>query len=151
MNFNSVNTTMCVQCSLKMSNIKFALTINPIIYVAHITSFWNSVQVQTEHGVKKVTYIVDGKPITVTKSNIRSHLQFHDESGISSLPNQELFETFQRMGYEGSLRSKIFEKSLVSSQWRFLIHTFQQCLSQKRTGLSEIGSTLASAIVCLII
>ena len=110
---------------LQRSNIAFALTVNPTIYKEHIKQFWNTAQVQTELGVRKINATVDGRQINITESTIRTHLHFQDEAGISWLPNQTLFETFQRMGYEGNLRSTTFQKALVSKQWRFIIHVFQ--------------------------
>ena len=101
---------------LQRSNIRFALTVNPTIYISHIKQFWSIAQVPTELGVTKINATVDGRQVSISESTIRTHIQFNDEAGITSLPNQTLFEIFQRMGYEGNLRSTTFEKSLVSSQ-----------------------------------
>ena len=53
------------------------------------------------------------------------------------------------MGYGGSLDKFTFYKGLFSPQWKFLIHTIQQCISQKPTRWNEFSSTISTAIVCL--
>ncbi|GJZ76537.1 hypothetical protein Tco_0641209 [Tanacetum coccineum] len=53
------------------------------------------------------------------------------------------------MGYEKLSQKLTFYKAFFSTQWKFLIHTFLQCLSAKTTAWNEFSSTMASAIVCL--
>ena len=53
------------------------------------------------------------------------------------------------MGYEGKLNIFTFYKGLFSPQWKFLIHTVQECLSRKRTSWNEFSSIVVTAIVCL--
>nr|GEX53808.1 ribonuclease H-like domain, reverse transcriptase, RNA-dependent DNA polymerase [Tanacetum cinerariifolium] len=36
-----------------------------------------------------------------------------------------------------------------SHQWKYLIHTIMQCMSQKSTGFNEFSSKIATALVCL--
>ena len=93
--------------------------------------------------------MVHGKPITVTDSTIRTHLHLDDAQGISSIPTDTLFGVLKNMGYEGSLSKFTFYKGLFSPQWKFLIHTIQQCISQKRTGWNEFSCTIATVVVCL--
>nr|GEY73533.1 putative ribonuclease H-like domain-containing protein [Tanacetum cinerariifolium] len=42
-----------------------------------------------------------------------------------------------------------FYKAFFSSQWKFLIHTFLQSLSAKRTSWNEFSSAMAFAVICL--
>nr|GFA94280.1 hypothetical protein [Tanacetum cinerariifolium] len=47
----------------------------------------------------KILATVDGKPMTIFESSIRSNLKLNDEEGISNLPDAELFENLALMGY----------------------------------------------------
>nr|GFB81833.1 hypothetical protein [Tanacetum cinerariifolium] len=47
----------------------------------------------------KILVTVDGKLRTVFESSIRRNLKLNDEAGFSSLPDAELFENLQLMGY----------------------------------------------------
>nr|GEV35003.1 hypothetical protein [Tanacetum cinerariifolium] len=64
----------------------------------------------------------------------RRNLKLNDEADISSLPDAELFENLQLMGYNILPNQKFtFQKGQFSHQWKYLIHTIMQCLSPKRT------------------
>nr|GEU44245.1 putative reverse transcriptase, RNA-dependent DNA polymerase [Tanacetum cinerariifolium] len=52
----------------------------------------------TEEGTK-ILATVNGKLRTVSESSIRRNLKLNDEAGIGSLPDMELFENLQLMGY----------------------------------------------------
>ena len=131
------------------SHIHFALTVNPPIYSSHLRQFWASAKIETVDKVQQITATVNEKSITITESTIRADLHLDDAEGISFLPSEEIFENLRLMGYEGSLEKQTFYKTLVSPQWRFLIHTILQCLSQKRTGWNEFSSTIATCVICL--
>ena len=93
--------------------------------------------------------VVHGKTIIISDALIRTHLQLGDESGIFSLSSETLFGGLYNMGYEGQLNKFTFFKAFFPPQWKFLIHTIQECLSQKRTAWNEFSSSIATAIVCL--
>nr|GEW56034.1 hypothetical protein [Tanacetum cinerariifolium] len=95
---------------------------------------------------------VDFHPIVdfVEASPLRRNLKLHDEEGISSLPDVELFENLTLMRYNVSPNQKFtFQKGQFSYQWKYLIHTIMQCLSPKSTGFNEFSSNIATALVCL--
>nr|GEV84486.1 hypothetical protein [Tanacetum cinerariifolium] len=103
----------------------------------------------TEEGTKIIA-TVDGKLKTVFESSIRRNLKLNDEAGISSLPDTELFENLQLMGYNILPNQKFtIQKGQFSHQWKYLIHTIMQCLSPKSTGFNEFSSNIATALVCL--
>nr|GEV46709.1 hypothetical protein [Tanacetum cinerariifolium] len=78
------------------------------------------------------------------------NLKLNDEAGISSLPDAELFENLQLMGYNILPNQKFtFQKGQFSHQWKYLIHTIMQCLSLKSIGFNEFSSNIATALVCL--
>ncbi|GJR96414.1 putative ribonuclease H-like domain-containing protein [Tanacetum coccineum] len=134
---------------LNASCIHYALTVNPTVYVSHITQFWTSAQVKKVNRVTELQALVDGKPIVVSEAFIRRLLKFNDEGGIDCLPNATIFEEIGRMRYEKMSQKLTFYKAFFSPQWKFLIHTFLQCLSAKTTAWIEFSSIAASAIICL--
>nr|GEW24217.1 synaptobrevin, longin-like domain protein [Tanacetum cinerariifolium] len=131
-------------------HLRYALTINPTIYVSHIQQFWSTARIETTDEGTKILATVDGKPRTISESSIRRNLKLKDEARISSLPNAELFENLTLMGYNILPNQKFsFQKGQFSHQWKYLIHTIMQCLSPKNTGFNEFNSNIATALVCL--
>nr|GEW76980.1 putative reverse transcriptase domain-containing protein [Tanacetum cinerariifolium] len=107
-------------------------------------------RIKTTKERTKILAIVDGKLRTVSESSIRRNLKLNDEAGISSLPDAELFENLQQMGYNILPNQKFtFQKGQFSHQWKYLIHTIMQCMSPKSTGFNEFSSNIATALVCL--
>nr|GEX15328.1 DNA helicase [Tanacetum cinerariifolium] len=84
---------------VEASHIRYALTINPNVYVSHIRQFWSTTRIETTDERTKILATVDGKPRTISKSSIRRNLKLNDEAGISSLPDAELFENLALIGY----------------------------------------------------
>nr|GEU83365.1 putative ribonuclease H-like domain-containing protein [Tanacetum cinerariifolium] len=83
---------------VEASHIRYALTINPTVYVSYIRQFWSTARIETTNAKTKILATVDGKPITIFESSIRRNLKLHDEAGISSLPDAELFENLTLKG-----------------------------------------------------
>ncbi|GJT21652.1 hypothetical protein Tco_0891589 [Tanacetum coccineum] len=129
--------------------IRYALTINPTIYISCIEQFWSTIVAKTINGEEQLHALVDGKKIIITESSIRRDLQLADEEGVDCLPNSTIFEQLTLMGYEKISQKLTFYKPFFSPQWKFLIHTILQCLSPKTTAWNEFSSTMASAIICL--
>ncbi|GKE31183.1 hypothetical protein Tco_1450505 [Tanacetum coccineum] len=129
--------------------IKYALTVNPIIYIACIEQFWTTAKVQTINGEVQIQALVYKKKVIITATSIRRDLQLADENGIECLPNVTIFAELKRMGYENLRQKLTFYKAFFSRQWKFLIHTIPQCLSAKTTAWNEFSSTMASTIICL--
>nr|GEV75041.1 xylulose kinase-1 [Tanacetum cinerariifolium]GEV77086.1 xylulose kinase-1 [Tanacetum cinerariifolium] len=82
---------------IKASHIRYALTINPTVYVSHIRQFWSTVRIKSMNEGTKILATVDGKPMTISESSIRRNLKLNDEEWISSLPDTELFENLALM------------------------------------------------------
>nr|GEW51902.1 hypothetical protein [Tanacetum cinerariifolium] len=135
---------------IKASHIRYALTINPTVYVSHIRQFWSTARIKTTNEETKILAIVDGKPRTISESSLRRHLKLNDAEGISSLPDTELFENLSLIGYNILLNQRFtFQKGQFSHQWKFLIHTIMQCLNLKSIGFNEFSSNIATVVVCL--
>nr|GEU98214.1 hypothetical protein [Tanacetum cinerariifolium] len=131
------------------SSIKYALTVNPNIYVSCIKQFWTTVAVKKVNDVMRFQALVDKKKVVVTEATIREVLCLDDAEGVECLPNEEIFAELTRMGYEKPSTKLMFYKAFFSSQWKFLIHTILQCMSAKRTSWNEFSSSMASAVICL--
>nr|GEX11301.1 putative reverse transcriptase domain-containing protein [Tanacetum cinerariifolium] len=76
-------------------------------------------------------------------------LHLDDAEGVDCLPNEDIFTTLARMGYEKPSTKLTFYKAFFSSQWKFLIHMILQSTSAKRTSWNEFSSAMASAVICL--
>nr|GEZ15427.1 putative ribonuclease H-like domain-containing protein [Tanacetum cinerariifolium] len=93
--------------------------------------------------------LVDKKKVVVIEAAIRDALHLDDAEGIDCLPNEEIFTTLARMGYEKPSTKLTFYKAFFSSQWKFLIHTILESMSAKRTSWNEFSSAMVSAVICL--
>nr|GEU85656.1 hypothetical protein [Tanacetum cinerariifolium] len=102
---------------VEASHLRYALTINPTVYVSHIRQFWSTARIETTNEETKILATVDGNPRTISESSIRRNLKLNDEEGISSLPDAELFENLALMGYNILPNQKFtFQKGQLSHQ-----------------------------------
>nr|GFC77947.1 hypothetical protein [Tanacetum cinerariifolium] len=102
---------------VEASHIRYALTINPTVYVSHIRQFWSSARIKTTDEGTKILTTVDGKLGTISESLIKRNLKLNDEEGISTLPDAELFENLALMGYNIFPNHKFtFQKGQFSHQ-----------------------------------
>nr|GEU50223.1 xylulose kinase-1 [Tanacetum cinerariifolium] len=134
---------------LNGSHIKYALTVNPTIYVSCIKQFWSTVVIKQSNDVTRLQALVDKKKVMITEAAIRDVLRLDDAKGVNCLPNEEIFAELARMVYVKPSTKLTFYKAFFSSQWKFLIHTILQSMSAKRTSWNEFSSAIASANICL--
>ncbi|GKE46103.1 hypothetical protein Tco_1477361 [Tanacetum coccineum] len=85
---------------LNVNPIRYALTINPTIYISCIEQFWSTVKDKTINAEVQLHALADGKKIIITESTVRRDLQLKDAEGIDCLPNSTIFEQLTLMGYE---------------------------------------------------
>ncbi|GJX78200.1 putative ribonuclease H-like domain-containing protein [Tanacetum coccineum] len=134
---------------LRGSNLRYALTSNPTIYDSLVKQFWQTATAKTlADGTLELHATIDTIVYTITEASIRNKLQLADASGITMLPNNEIFEGMGHMGYptDGSFT---FWKSFFTPQWRFLVHHILHCISSKSGGWDQFGSNIATALICL--
>ncbi|GJS45011.1 hypothetical protein Tco_0595132 [Tanacetum coccineum] len=134
---------------LRGSNLRYALTNNPTIHDSLVKQFWQTATATTlADGTLELKATIDTIEYTITEASIRSKLQLADASGITMLPNNEIFEGMGHMGYptDGSFT---FWKSFFTPQWRFLVHHILHCMSSKSGGWDQFGSNIATALICL--
>nr|GEW70504.1 hypothetical protein [Tanacetum cinerariifolium] len=134
---------------LNAHTIKYALVVNPTIYVSCIKQFWATATVKKVNDVVQLRTLIDGKKVVVSEAIIRRDLHLDDADRVKCLPNEDIFEELARMGYEKPPPKLTFYKAFFSTQWKFLIHTLVQCLSAKRTAWNEFSYSMASAVIYL--
>ncbi|GJV96388.1 hypothetical protein Tco_1547965 [Tanacetum coccineum] len=96
--------------------IRYALTINPTIYISCIEQFWSTIKVKTINGEAQLHALVDGKKIIITESSVRRDLQLVDKEGVDCLPNSTIFKQPALMGYEKISQKLTFYKPFFSPQ-----------------------------------
>nr|GEV60142.1 xylulose kinase-1 [Tanacetum cinerariifolium] len=64
---------------LNGSSIKYALTVNPKIYVSCIKQFWTTVAVKKVNDVIRLQALVDKKKVVVTEATIREAVDMHEK------------------------------------------------------------------------
>ncbi|GJR26893.1 hypothetical protein Tco_1103125 [Tanacetum coccineum] len=134
---------------LRGSNLRYALSTNPTIYDSLVKQFWQTATANTiADGTLELHATIDTTEYTITEASIRDKLHLEDASGITMLPNNEIFEGMGQMGYptDGSFT---FWKSFFTPQWRFLVHHLLHCISSKSGGWDQFGSNIATALICL--
>ncbi|GKE00361.1 hypothetical protein Tco_1388344 [Tanacetum coccineum] len=134
---------------LRRSKLRYALTHNPPIYDSLVKQFWQTATVKTlADGTQQINATIDSVEYTITEESVRRQLQLADDSGITMLQNEEIFEGLQNIGYltDGTFT---FWKSHFTPQWRFLIHHILHCISSKSGGWDQFGSNIATALICL--
>nr|GEY00613.1 hypothetical protein [Tanacetum cinerariifolium] len=99
---------------LNASSIKYALTVNPNIYVSVIKQFWSFVAVKKVNDVPRIQALVDKKKVIITEATIRDVLRLDDVESIECLPNEEIFTELARMGDEKPFTKLIFYKVFFS-------------------------------------
>ncbi|GJS23292.1 hypothetical protein Tco_0451924 [Tanacetum coccineum] len=102
---------------LNGSQIRYALTKSPTIYVSLIEKFWQTTTVRTvNNGEQEITATVDGKEFTITEASVRRHLQLADVDGISVFPTTEICDQLLLMGYVLTDDKLTLQKGKFSSQ-----------------------------------
>nr|GEV83999.1 putative ribonuclease H-like domain-containing protein [Tanacetum cinerariifolium] len=103
---------------LDYGSIKYALTVNPNIYVSFIKQFWTTVAVKQVNDVTRLQALVDKKKVVILEATIQEALRLDDEEGVDCLSNEEIFAELARMGYEKPSTKITFYKAFFSSQWK---------------------------------
>nr|GEX80056.1 hypothetical protein [Tanacetum cinerariifolium] len=83
---------------LNAKPIRYALTVNPIVYASCVKQFWTTTKVKKVNGQEQIQALVDKQKIIITKESIRCDLKFDDAEGTACLPNDTIFAELARMG-----------------------------------------------------
>ncbi|GKC23538.1 hypothetical protein Tco_1025688 [Tanacetum coccineum] len=92
---------------LNANPIKYALTVNPIIYCSCVKQFWDTVKAKTVNGEVQLQALVDKKNVIIIESTIRRDLQLEDANGVNCLPNAAIFEELTLMGMVKNVDSMV--------------------------------------------
>ncbi|GJW99995.1 hypothetical protein Tco_0183909 [Tanacetum coccineum] len=85
---------------LRGSNLRYALTANPPIYDSLVKQFWQSaITTSNADGSLEISATIDTIRYTISEASIRDSLQLDDATGITMLPNADLFEGMGQIGY----------------------------------------------------
>ncbi|GJY30063.1 hypothetical protein Tco_0405830 [Tanacetum coccineum] len=83
---------------VRHNSIKYALTVNPIVYESCIKQFWTTAEAKIVNGEHQIQALVDKKKVIITEKSVRSDLMLEDADGTECLPNDEIFEQLTLMG-----------------------------------------------------
>nr|GEU80647.1 hypothetical protein [Tanacetum cinerariifolium] len=103
--------------------IKYALVVNPTIYVSCIKQFQATTTVKKVNDDVQLRALIDSKKVVISEAIIRRDLHLDGANGVECLPNEEIFKELARMGYEKPPLKLTFYKAFFSAQWKFLIHS----------------------------
>ncbi|GKC35683.1 reverse transcriptase domain-containing protein, partial [Tanacetum coccineum] len=67
--------------------IRYALTVNPTIYISRIEQFWSTGVVKTINGEVQLHALVDGKKMIISEASVRRDLKLEDEEGNGYIKN----------------------------------------------------------------
>nr|GEY33184.1 putative ribonuclease H-like domain-containing protein [Tanacetum cinerariifolium] len=77
---------------LNAHTIKYALVVNPTMYVSCIKQFWATATVKKVNDVVQLHALIDGKKVVVSKAIIRRDLHLDDADGVKCLSNEDIFQ-----------------------------------------------------------
>ncbi|GJV10888.1 hypothetical protein Tco_1352429 [Tanacetum coccineum] len=110
---------------LRGSNLRYALTSNPTIYDSLVKQFWQTATANTKaDGSLEINATIDTIGYTITEASIRDSLQLEDATGITMLPNDELFEGMGQMGYPTDGTFTFWKSFFHTTPMEDLVHNF---------------------------
>ncbi|GJU98992.1 putative ribonuclease H-like domain-containing protein [Tanacetum coccineum] len=89
---------------LGVSNLRYDLTPSTI-YVFLVKQFWQTATANTQaNGTLEIKATIDTVEYTISEASMRDSLQLEDATGITMLPNDELFKELGKLGiFDGPL------------------------------------------------
>ncbi|GKC01482.1 hypothetical protein Tco_0987618 [Tanacetum coccineum] len=90
--FNYLVVSIVKSGSVDFNTGRYALTTNPTIYDSLVKQFWQTATANTlADGTLELQATIDTIVYTITEASIRDKLHLADASGITMLPNNEIF------------------------------------------------------------
>ncbi|GKB38756.1 hypothetical protein Tco_0883698 [Tanacetum coccineum] len=134
---------------LRGSNLRYALTSNPTIYDSLIKQFWQTATANTQaDGSLEINATIDTIGYTITEASIRDSLQLEDATGITMLPNDELFGGMGQMGYPTDGSFTFLEKFFFTPVGDNLVTSFTLFIALKVVD-DQFGWQYCYALICL--
>nr|GEX52257.1 hypothetical protein [Tanacetum cinerariifolium] len=85
---------------LNGSSLRYALTENPVAYESLVRQFWTTVSTRNlPNDHVELVATIDGHEHTISEATIRTALHLDDLDAADVLPNQEIFDGLQAIGY----------------------------------------------------
>nr|GEW46173.1 hypothetical protein [Tanacetum cinerariifolium] len=106
---------------LNASVIKYALTVNPIIYASYIKKIWCFVSLKKMNEVVCLQALIDRRKVIITEDSVRQDLHLDDAESIDCLPNEEIFAELARMGGQPGMNSVLPWLRLLSASQQLMI------------------------------
>nr|GEV06047.1 ribonuclease H-like domain-containing protein [Tanacetum cinerariifolium] len=98
---------------LNASDIRYALTEYPTMYVSFINQFWCTASAKTlDNREIELNATVDGQVKTMSEAFVWRHLKLADADGINTLPTTKFFEHLALMGYVIDSDKLTFQKGM---------------------------------------
>nr|GEU82973.1 hypothetical protein [Tanacetum cinerariifolium] len=114
---------------LNANPIKYALTMNPTIYILCIEQFWATATAKNINEEAHIHAKVDEKKVIISEATIRRDLKFEDEGGVDNLSNEVIFEQLPLMGVERAATTT----GLDAEQDKGIIKTMMDAAAQTRS------------------
>nr|GFC66682.1 hypothetical protein [Tanacetum cinerariifolium] len=114
--------------------IKYALTVNPNIYVSCIKQFWTTIAVKKANDVTSLQALVDKKKVVVTEATIRVALRLDDAKSVECHLNEEIFKELARMGYENPSTKLTLVRNVDTPSKFYIYPHFLQLMIRKQVG-----------------
>ncbi|GKD91987.1 hypothetical protein Tco_1371824 [Tanacetum coccineum] len=115
---------------LNASSIKYALTVNPIVYESCIQQFWATAKAKTVNGERQIQALVDKKKVIITEKSMISDLMLGYDKGTECLPNDVIFEQLTLMGAKTTAWNE-FSSTMTSAtnqKFNFSKHIFNNIM-----------------------
>ena len=78
---------------LNATHIKYALTVNPTIYISNIKQFWATAKVKTIDEEVQIHALVDGQKIIITEAFVRDILHLADAEVLKIYQTLQFLKT----------------------------------------------------------
>ncbi|GJT40570.1 hypothetical protein Tco_0940435 [Tanacetum coccineum] len=86
---------------LKGTSLRYSLTHNPTIYDSLVKQFWQTATIRTlANGIQELVASIDNTEYTITEAFVKSKLQLADATGISNLPDAEIYDGLATLGHK---------------------------------------------------
>ncbi|GKB15530.1 hypothetical protein Tco_0849453, partial [Tanacetum coccineum] len=109
--------------------------------------FWQTATTNTiADGTLEIHATIDTIGYTITEASIRDTLQLADATGITMLPNDEIFEGMGQMGIPTEETFQPFGKVFHTPMEIFIPHLCT-VISSKSGGWDQFGSNIATALI----
>nr|GEY35869.1 xylulose kinase-1 [Tanacetum cinerariifolium] len=85
---------------LNGSSLRYALTEHPVVYESLVRQFWTPISTRNLPNEQvELVATIDGHEHTISEATIRTAFHLDDLDAVDVLPNQEIFDGLQAIGY----------------------------------------------------